>query len=497
MQAISKRYHYLFRSTEGLALVAITMIALETLLFGMISGPMDDLGIRDVWVRLTGMDLNPAEREGRIIILYHTIAMAVIAIETYFITGILKMKEQERTNINATVTIGYLVAMIFGMWFAYFGQNYVFHGLFIFGQSVMFLGGLLLAKALWPWKQEYRIEDTRYSRTRGGLDLERVAFFTMAVATLGSAVFGALAGSNFGGIFESFLAEDTIRQTGKTMLQMAVIGHLHIMLTLIAVALALIVGRWVDFHGRLHKIAMPLMIFGTITVTAGAWAVVPFREVAHKIIYIGSTPVLLAALLLVIYTWRRQIRMGLEKRGLEQGNIVQKISALVHDPLPFGATWQMVYMNFVVTFVGIFMAIRLDEVIRVWQARDERITLTGHWHVLAGIIATIILLYYADIIGMKGKARQWFGWTIIIASDIAFAAVTVFSLKRLFVTEEAQQPLVNITMILIDIGLATVLAVLGIFLLFRLIDLIKGDGSWRKGVNEGERTTTGTSEVTQ
>jgi len=497
MQTISQRYNYLFRSTKGLALVAITMIALETLIFGMISGPMDDLGIRDVWVRITGMDLNPAEREGRIIILYHTIAMAVIAIETYFITGMIKMKEQERTNINAVVTVGYLVAMIFGMWFAYFGQNYVFHGLFIFGQSVMFFGGILLAKALWPWKKEYRIEDTRYSRTRGGLDLERTAFFVMALATLGSAVFGALAGSNFGGIFESFLAEDTIRQPGKTMLQMAVIGHLHIMLTLIAVALALIVGRWVDFHGRLQKLAMPLMIFGTITVTAGAWAVVPFREVAHKIIYIGSTPVLLAALFLVIYTWRRQIRLGLEKRGLERGNIIQKISALVHDPLPFGATWQMVYMNFVVTFVGIFMAIRLDEIIRRWEARDERITLTGHWHVLAAIIATIILLYYADLIGLKGKARQWFGWTIIIASDVAFAAVTVFSLKRLFVSEEAQQPLVNITMILIDAGLAIVLGALGVFLLFRLIDLLKGDGSWRKEVPAEEPPAASGAEVTK
>ena len=45
----------------------------------------------------------------------------------------------------------------------------------------------------------------------------------------------------------------------------------------------------------------------------------------------------------------------------------------MHDPLKFGALWQMVYMNFVVTFVGIFMAVRLDEIIRTWPAREERI----------------------------------------------------------------------------------------------------------------------------
>src|SRR5512143_3118399 len=107
----------------------------------------------------------------------------------------------------------------------------------------------------------------------------------------------------------------------------------------------------------------------------------------------------------------------------------------------------MVYMNFVTTFIGIFMAIQLDKIIRVWPAREERIILTGHWHILAGIIATIILLYYADLIGLKGRARQWFGWLIIVASDIAFGSVAVFATKRLYVAESEQQSLVNITMI--------------------------------------------------
>ena len=52
----------------------------------------------------------------------------------------------------------------------------------------------------------------------------------------------------------------------------------------------------------------------------------------------------------------------------------------------------MIYMNVVVTAVGIFMAVRLDETIRTWPPRDEQVALTGHWHILSGIIATIILL---------------------------------------------------------------------------------------------------------
>jgi hypothetical protein len=144
----------------------------------------------------------------------------------------------------------------------------------------------------------------------------------------------------------------------------------------------------------------------------------------------------------------------------------------------------MVYMNFVVTFVGIFMAIRLDKVMRMMPLREERITLTGHWHILAGIIATIILLYYADLSGLKGRVRQWFGWLVIAGSDLAFAAVTLFETKRLYVTESAQQPLVNITMLLTDIGLILVLLVLATFLIYRLADLFRSRGRWASELAE-------------
>ena len=484
MQALSRRFNYLFRSTKGLVLVAITMVALVTGIWGMLSGPMVEFGISDFVIRTLDLSLLPAEREGRIIMLYHCIAMAIVAIEVYFITDSLQMKSHEQSTINGTVTAGYLLTLIFGMLFAYFGHNFVFHGLYLFGLSLMFFAGILLAAALWPWRKEYRINDPAYARTRGGVDLERVAFFTMAVTTLGSALFGAVTGSYWGNGHETFLAEDLIRVPHKNALQLAVIGHLHIMLTLIAVAIALLVGRWVDFKGRLHKLAMPLMIAGTIVVTLGVWSVVPYESIAHKIIYGGSTLILLAALFLVIYTWNKLIKERLADQKITKANFIQKIRALVHDPLKFGATWQMVFMNFTVSFIGIFMAIKLDEIFRVWPAREERIILTGHWHILAALIATIILFYYGDMAGLKGRARRWYGWTIIICSDVAFAAVTVFALKRLFVAESDQQPLVNFTMLFADIGLALVLVALAGFLLWGLIDLFKKKGRWSQELDE-------------
>jgi len=436
-----------------------------------------EFGVRDVVVRLLGMDLVPAEREGRIIILYHSIAMAVVAIETYMITGLVKMHDFYRKAVRLLITLGYLMAMIFGMGFAYWGHNSALHGVYIAGLTLVFFAGVLLVVALWPWGKEYWQPDPAYARTRGGVDVERMAFFATALTTVISALFGAIPGSYFGNGFETVLAENIVRYPEKTMLEWSIIGHLHIMLALIAVMLTLIIGRWLDFKGILHKIAMPLIILGTVVLNLGVWGVpTPLEPVAHMIIYVGATPAMLGALMLVIFGWDKLIREGVA--GIARPTAFQKLSGLLRDPLRFGPLWQMVFMNFTVSGLGIFMAVRLDEIFRVWPAREERIELTGHWHVLSAIVATIILLYYGDMIGLKGRVRRLYGWAIILLSDLAFASVTVFEMKRLFISEAAQQPLVNTIMILMDLGLGLLLVILAMVMIWRLADLFKKKGRW-------------------
>jgi hypothetical protein len=477
MQFIKTRFNYLFNSTKGLILAAIAMIAVVTAVWGMLSGPMAEMGVRDVVIRVLHMDVVQAEREGRIIILYHSIAMAVIAIETYMITGLLKMKPFFKTAINAIITVGYILTMVFGMGFAYFGHNWAFHGVYISGLSLIFFAGVMLCIALWPWNKEYYVADKDYSHTKNGLDLERTAFFATAVTTVLSSLFGAIPGSYYGNGFETFLAENVIRYPEKTVMQYSVIGHLHIMLALIAIMITLIIGRWLNFKGIWHKLAMPLMILGTIVLNLGVWGVVtPLEPIAHMIIYVGATPSMLAALFLLIWDWNKLIKDG--TAHLAKPNFLQKLGAMVHDPLKFGPTWQMLFMNFTTSGIGIFMAIKLDAIFRLWPAREERIELTGHWHALSAIIATIILMYYGDMIGLKGKVRQLYGWAIIFFSDIALGAVTIFEMKRLFIGEAEQQPLVNGLMYAIDFGLGMLLVLLAIVMLWRLIDLFKPKGRW-------------------
>ena len=474
---MKERFNYLFTSTKGLILVAIAMVGIVTAVWGMLSGPMAEMGVREIVIKTLGMKIVQAEREGRIIILYHSIAMAIIAIETYMVTGLIKMKPFFKTAINATITVGYILTMVFGMGFAYFGRNWAFHGLYITGLSLIFFAGLMLIVALWPWNPEYHVTDKSYAHTKSGLDLERTAFFATAVTTVISSLFGAVPGSYYGHGFETFLAENIIRLPEKTVMEYSVIGHLHIMLALIGIMITLIIGRWLNFKGAWHKAAMPLMILGTIVLNLGVWGVVtPLEPVAHMVIYVGATPSMLAALFLLIWSWAKIIKDG--TAHLTKPTFGQKVGALLRDPLKFGPTWQMLFMNFTTSGLGIFMAIKLDEIFRVWPAREERIELTGHWHVLSAIIATIILLYYGDMNGFKGRLRQWYGWGIIILSDIAFGAVTLFEMKRLFVTEAAQQPLVNGLMYAIDFGLGMLLVILAIIMVHRLIDLFKNKGRW-------------------
>lgn len=480
MQAITQRFNFLFRSTKGLVLTAIAAISLVTALFGMLSGPMEALGVKAWMVDHLGLSLLPQEREGRIIILYHSIAMAVVAIETYLITALYRLRSEDQVRINATITVGYLASLVFGLLFAYFGRNFVFHGVFIAGQALIFFAGLMLAAAVWPWRKEARIAPGEYARTRGGVDVERLALFVMAAATLGSVLFGAVPGSLYGNGFQTVLAEDIVREPVKTPLQLAVIGHLHIMLTLIAVALTLIASRWFDFKGRLQRIAMPLLIIGTLIITAGVWAVVPFQPVAHIIINVGSLPVLVAAGLLVAFGWSKLVHQRLAELKIQKPRFGQKLAALLHDPLKFGMLWQMVFMNFVVTFVGIFMAVKLDEIIRTWPAREERIALTGHWHVLAGVIATILLLLYADLAGIRGRARRLFGWSVVLFSDLAFAGVAFYETRRLFVDELSQQAFTDTAILMTDIGLGITLVALAGLMGWRLIDLFKKRGRWKE-----------------
>ncbi len=482
MEYLKGKLKYLFATNKGLILMNMAILSLVSAVFGTLSGPLKEWGVGEFTIKLLGMDIQPQDREGRIIILYHAIAVTFTALLVYLIIEAIPMEKRIMKRIRSSVTVGYLLTVIFGLGFAYWGHNWAFHGIFIAGLSIVFYSGVLLCVSLWPGKKEYREKNKDYSRSKKGIPLERAAFFIMAVAMLGSAVFGAVAGSNFGNGFETFLAEDGVRHAHHSKLELAVIGHLHIMLTLIGIATTLLIGRWYDWKGITHKIGIPSLIWGTIIITLGVWLVVPYQLYAHTIIYVGAVFSMFGALMLVIFGWGKLIKEG--TKHITKPNFFQKIKALLSDSLKFGTLWQMVFMNFCVSGVGIFMAVKLEEIFREIPFREERITLVGHWHILSVLTATIVLMYIVSkIFPLKKKFGNIFGWIIILASDLAFAMITIFSIKRLWVIEEAQQTLVNQLHLFSEIGLGLLLTSLGIYMVVRLVDFVK-HGKINDGIGE-------------
>lgn len=468
------RLEYLLFTTKGLVLLNVVIISLVVAVFGLLSLPMQEWGIAEKTQSILAMDMTPDDREGRIIMLYHTIAIAFLSLLVYLITDIVEMVEGQASRINNTITFGYLMVMVGGLGFGYWGGNWALHGFFLAGQAMVFYAGVLLSQGLWPWNKEfYEASDSEYGHLKSGFPLERTAFWIMTVATLGSAVFGAVTGSYWGNGHETFLGENGVRHVYHSPLQLAIIGHLHIMLTLVGIATTLIIGRWFDFKGIYHTISMWLFIIGTIVITLGVWSVVPYQTTAHAIIYVGAVFSMSGALMLVIFGWRKLMGFG-PGTVKETLGFMSRIKRLLADPLQFGALWQMVFMNFTVSGVGIFMAIKLESIFRYIPFREERIALVGHWHILAALIGTIVLFYLmSEVFPIRKKLRNVFGWVILLGSDLAFATMTLFSLKRLWFLEENQEEFVTTLMLLTDVGLGAMEIMFGIYVLIVMFNFVR------------------------
>jgi hypothetical protein len=459
MKAAPGRLDYLARSTPGLLLMVTAWTVVIVALLGLLSGPVRDIFGLDV-------DLPQAERVGRIIMLYHSLAVPLVAAVTYLILDLVPTADELARSVRRAITPGYALTSVGALTFAYLGRNWLFHGIFLLGLSLVFYAGVLLAVGLWPWR--HRTTDPSYSRL-GSVSLERVAFFVVTVATLISALIGAGAGSFFGNGFEALLAEDVVREE-HGLAELVVISHLHIMLALVDIAVLLLVARRFDLKGRLHKIAIPLVIAGTAVMAAGCWAVIPCEEIAHGIIYGGSSLVLLGALLITIAGIRCLMKRRVQKQGLTNPTAGQRLRALLGNPLQLGLFLQMIWLNAVMVFPGLYTAAKLEQ-FRAWPFEAERRLLVGHWHILATISAVMVVLLVADRLRVRGWMRQILGWGLLIGANLAFT----FGVLYEYLPPGADR---DWTLPPIYVGIGMSLIALGLFLGRRLLDLLSARGRW-------------------
>lgn len=415
----------LFDSLPGLMLMAVTWDALIVASLSPFSGPLRPLGLAG----LLSIDLGDAQRVGRIVMLYHALAMPFIASLVYLILDQVPLGQGEeetriQRSITAPITAGYLLASIGGMTFAYGGRNWIAHGVYLVGLSLVFYAGVLLAIALWPGRR-WATDRSRHAHL-GGVPLERLAFFLAAVLTLISAAIGGSAGAFFGNGFEAFLAEDIVRQDPHTLFQLMIIAHLHIMLTLIDVTILLLVIRTFRVQGRVHQIAIPLTIVGTLIVTFATWSVIGW-EGAHKVINIGSAFLLPGAVLVAVWGMAGLVRAHTPTGPAGLG---RRLRALLRDPIRFGVFFELIFVNLVVTVPGVYVAFNLETYRTPAYLAVERTILVGHWHILATLSAVIVLFLIADRLDVRGWVRQAIGWGLLAGSSLAFAFVNLYMFRQ-------------------------------------------------------------------
>jgi hypothetical protein len=421
----------LFGSLPGLMLVAVAWDALLVASLAPFSGPLQGLGL----AQLLRLDFGDAHRVGRIIMLYHSLAIPFVAALVYLVLdrvpiGTSGEKElgqglpKGARSIITPVTVGYMLTSIGGMTFGYAGRNWIFHGIYLVGLSLVFYAGVLLAIALWP-SRRWAEDSGRFSHL-AGIPLERLAFFLVALFTLVSAAIGGAAGAFFGNGMTAFLAEDIVRVDPHTIFELMIIAHLHIMLTLIDVMILLIVIRTFRVEGRAHKLAVPLTIVGTCIVTFATWSVIGW-EGAHKVINIGSAFLLPGAIIVAIWGFARLIREGV---GDGSARASAKLRALLRDPVHFGIFFELIFVNVVVTVPGVYVAFNLDTYRTAAYLAVERTVLVGHWHVLATLSAVIVLFLIVDRLGTQGWIRQVVGWGLLAGSSLSFLFVNVYMFRQ-------------------------------------------------------------------
>jgi hypothetical protein len=429
MKQVTMGVRRLFGTLPGLLVVAVAWDALLVASLAPFSGPLRPLGLVDLF----GVDLGATHRVARIIMLYHALAVPFVAALVYLVLDQVPMGPPEeqrriRRSIVVPVTAGYMLTSVGGMTFAYGGRSWIAHGLFLVGLSLVFYAGVLLAVAMWPSRRW--ATDRALHVHVAGVPVERLAFFIIAIFLLVSAAFGGAAGAFFGNGFEAFLAEDIVRDPVHSTFELMIIAHLHIMLTLIDVAILLLVIRFYRISGWVQKAAVPMTLFGTIVITFAAWSVVRW-EGAHRVINVGSAFLLPGAVLVAIWGFAWLMREA--GAGASAG---AKLKALLREPIRLGIFFELIFVNVVVTTPGVYVAFNLERYRSPAYIEVERGILVGHWHVLATLSAVVLLFLIADRLAQEPGswlARRWVrqvvGWGLLAGSTLAFVFVNVYMFR--------------------------------------------------------------------
>ncbi|MHA2270738.1 MAG: hypothetical protein ACXACI_02680 [Candidatus Hodarchaeales archaeon] len=465
-QGIYDRLLFLFTTNKGLIALLILFEFGIVLFLSSFSEPVVEVFGNPILDPIWKIDLDESDRAARIIMLYHAMAVPFITAVVLFVLEFCEVRESYVSRIKWALIPGTFLTAISGIIFAYILDDWTAHGLFIFGLSLSFYGGVLLLLGTFPTKNFPEFADKEGRPLLWGIDLEQLNLMLVIACLLTSTIIGGWAAAYFGRGLEAFLAEDVVREESHNIYERAIVSHLHIMVALLAAAVMIVVFRYSEMKGRWYFIAMLLTTPGMLIMSVGAWLVIPEQthDFAHRIINVGAGFLLAAALILALHGWSKTSKEILGE-DYDAASWTQRAIAALKDPVKFGMYFQFVWVNLVVTIPGIYVAINLDTYRSDGYEEVERAFNTGHWHVLATLTAIVVLFLAIDCFSIKGNFRQAIGWLLLAGSIIGFG-FTVFYMLR---DPDMDKML---SFYLIDAGVALIFAGVAILCLALLLKFI-------------------------
>jgi hypothetical protein len=451
------------------------------------------------------VDGRDVEKAGRLVMLYHSIAVPFLAVCTFFVLDIMDVREKLKPHVKWPLFIGSLLASVSSISFAYlFPHGWVLHGLYLAGLSLCFYAGIMLLIGIFPTKTfPKRDQDTGRNIFVAQLTLALLTFCILVSVVIGAAV-GAFFGNGLTALLaEYFLRHEPMWNTAiyPILFVDAIKAHLHIMLALIDVVILLIVYRYTvpDQKGRWYLISMLLVIPGMLIMSIGAWLVTfgdifPFDP--HYLIYAGSAGLVLVGVILAFTGWNK-VSKEILADSYESASWFTRIKAVFKDPVKFALYFQFIWVNFVMTFGGIFLALSLrdDSVLterleiisfRSGPLAVETTVARGHWHVLATLSAVILLLLFIDMLDIRGIARKAMAWLLFAGSIIAFGLALIYlyfphfdpkwaadtelysSVRDFWSSTQGLLPLIQ------NLGLVLLTIAIIVFCFHQLIEILKG-----------------------
>ncbi len=461
------------------------------------------------------LDSDPVEKAGRLILIYHALAVPFLAVCTYFVLEFMDVREKFKSRVKWPLFIGSILTSANAVLFAYaFPNGWILHGLYLVGLSLCFYAGIMLLLGIFPTKSFPKRESGR------SILLGQSALTLLAVCILLSVILGGAIGSFFGNGMVPLLAEYFLRSydhnTYAELFVDAVKAHLHIMLALIDVIILLVVYRYTvpEQKGRWYRISMILTMPGMLIMSIGSWAVtfnsiISYPFDMHYLIYVGSAILVTVGLILALTGWNKASKEVLGDAYESASWLARTKSVITGAPVKFALYFQFIWVNFIMTFGGIFLALSLRgptdpegasplvNVLPFISFRDgpvviETTVARGHWHVLATLSAVILLLLIIDVLDIKGASRKVMAWLLFAGSIIAFG----FALFYLYLPHLDQVWATNLSLytdvkeywatnafwlpLAIDLGILLITVALIVFCFHQLIEIIKG----RKDVNK-------------